>query len=85
MAGKVFNFKQPISNLDFGIRTINMQCNFSISPYNYAPAGHIVTGNLGIIKDKHVRKLLTKGPMSAENKITNWNRNEEICLEAIRS
>ena len=43
-----------------------MSCNCSASPYIYAPPGHIVNRNLGIIKDKHVRKLLTKGPMYRE-------------------
>ena len=83
-ASKVFNFKQATSNLNFEIGTVNMPCNCSTSPYIYAPAGHIVTGNFGIIKDKHVRKLLTKGPTYREQNNINWNRNEEICLEAIR-
>ena len=65
VASKVFNFKQAISNLDFELGTVTMSCNCSTS-YIYAPAGHIVTGNLGIIKDKHVRKLLTKGPTYRE-------------------
>ena len=84
VASKVFNFKQATSNLNFEIGTVNMSCNCSTSPYTYAPAGHIVTGNLGIVKNKHVRKLLTKGPTYREQNNINWNRNEEICLEAIR-
>ena len=45
---------------------MSCNCYSSTSSYIYAPAGHIVTGNLGIIKDKHVRKLLTKGPTYRE-------------------
>ena len=32
------------------------------SSFCYTPAGHIITGNFNIIKDKRLRNLLTKGP-----------------------
>ena len=46
ISGKVFNFRKAVKNLDFSVGTNDMSCNRSISPYNFAPLGHIVTGNL---------------------------------------
>ena len=55
-----------------------MSCKCSISPFVYTPAGHVVTGNLNIVKNKHVRKLLMKGLTYREQK------NEELCIDAVR-
>lgn len=35
-------------NLAFDVGTVKMSCNCSASPYNYVPAGHIVSGDLRI-------------------------------------
>ena len=57
-----------------------MKCNCSVSPYRYTPAGHVVTGNLN---NRHVRKLLMKGPKYREQNNINWRKNEELCFKAI--
>ena len=59
IAGKIFNYKQTIANLDFNKGTNTMQCECNTSPYIYPPAGHVVTGNLNIIRNRH---LHLKGP-----------------------
>ena len=66
IASKIFNFKITLTKLDFDVGTANMSCNCSASPYNYVPAGHIMTGDLNIVKDRQVRKLLIKGPAYRE-------------------
>ena len=43
-----------------------MTCDSDISPYKYEPAGHVVTGNLNIVKNRHLGKLLLT---LTENKI----------------
>ena len=43
-----------------------MTYSCSSSPYTYAPAGHVVTGNLKIITDYALRKLIMKGPSYRE-------------------
>ena len=64
----MFNFKNAIKNLDFDVGTTNniMSCKCITSPFVNTLAGHVVTGNLNIVKNKHVRKLLMKGPTYRE-------------------
>ena len=67
-----YKYKKPtrglISNYnkidsDFNINTSTpTQCDYSTSKFCYEPAGHIVTGNLNVIKDKRIRNLISKGP-----------------------
>jgi len=42
--------------------------------------GHVFTGDLGIIKDRALQKLISKG---RQNSI-NWEFNYEICAEAVK-
>ena len=84
VASRIFNFKKAICNLDFDLGTTGLSCKCNTSPYVYTPAGHVVTGNLNIIRNRHVRKLLSKGPTYREQNDINWKKNEELCVEAIR-
>ena len=45
IAGKIFNYKQAIRELDFDSGT-NKTCNCAHLKYNYIPAGLVVTGEL---------------------------------------
>ena len=83
IASKVFNFKQTLKNLDFEVGTTGSSCQCNGSPYIYVPAGHVVTGNLNIVKNRHIRKLLMKGPSYREQRNINWNKVEILCMEAI--
>ena len=40
------------------------------SPYVYGPAGHVITANLRIIGNKHIHRLLIKGPLYREHMLT---------------
>ena len=51
----IFNFKSVIKCIDFDVGTTYMICNCHSSKYAYAPAGHVVTGNLEIVKDCELR------------------------------
>ena len=57
-----------ISEIDFDIGSGDTVCNCTSSPFMYGPAGHVVTGNLRIVEDKHniIRELLIKGPSFRE-------------------
>ena len=48
------------------------------------PAGHVVTGDLRIVTDRHIRKLLMKGPQFREQNNINWNKNKRLCKEAVK-
>ena len=44
----------------------------------------MITGNLGIIENRKLRKLLTKGPSYREQNNINWETNQKILKKAIR-
>ena len=85
IAGKVFNFKQTIKNLDFEIGTSNLSCECHASDFRYEPVGHVVTGNLGIVENRKLRKLLSKGPSYREQNNINWDTNQKIIKKAVRA
>ena len=57
----IFNYNQVTADPNVN-ETIPESCDCDQSEYKYYPAGHIITGDLSIIKDKELRKLLYKGP-----------------------
>ena len=64
----LFNYNKIVSDLNITTSTPT-QCDCSTSKFCYAPAGHIITGDLGVIKDNRIQKLISKGPkyrLSAE-------------------
>ena len=83
IASRIFNFKEVIKELNFNAGISEVRCNCSLSPYIYKPVGHVVTGNLNIVSNRHVRRLLMKGPKYREQNDINWSKNEELCFKAI--
>ena len=73
-----------MSDIDFSVGSNMMTCECSSSPYVYGPAGHVITGNLRIIGNKHIRRLLIKGPSYREQNYVNWNKVQDLLLDAIR-
>ena len=76
IASKVFNHKKTVSDIDFSVGSNEMSCDCSSSRY---VAGHVVTGNLHIVENRHIRELLVKGPSYREQ-----NNGITIILEAVR-
>ena len=66
IASRVFNQKKVVEKLDFDSGTEDMQCDCSTCKYCYEPAGHVVTGDLSIIRDATLRVLVEKGPSFRE-------------------
>ena len=85
IAGKIFNFKQSIKDLDFETGTKNFSCDCHVSDFKYEPAGHVVTGNLGIVENRKLRKLISKGPSYREQNNINWDTNLKIIKKAVRA
>ena len=44
----------------------NLICDCQDSRFKYGPAGHVLTGNLSIIRNRKLRKLLSIGPSYRE-------------------
>ena len=62
---KIFNYSQEVKNFDMDdfLANINSSnCECSNSPFLDKDHGHIVTGNLDIIKDSKLRFLFEQGP-----------------------
>lgn len=67
-----YKYNKPIRNLIFNYNKVTsdenikescpVSCKCANSKFLYEPAGHIVTGDLSIIKHKYIRNLLGKGP-----------------------
>ena len=51
-----------VEDLDMAAGTAGMDCSCSSSNYKYELCGHVVTGDLSIIKDVKLRNLIKKGP-----------------------
>ena len=80
IAGKIFNNRKVVEDLDMDAGTAGMDCSCSSSNYKYEPCGHVVTGDLSIIKDVKLRNLIKKGPTYREQ---NWRVNVKNCKEAV--
>ena len=39
IAGKIFNFKQSIKDIDFELGTTNLSCDCHVSDFRYEPVG----------------------------------------------
>ena len=60
-----------------------MCCNCSKSKYCYEPAGHVITGDLRIIRDAKLRSIIEKGPSFREQNYIDWNINKNLYKEAV--
>ena len=45
-------------DIDFSMGTSNMTCNCSSPRFLYAPARHVITGNLDIVKNTELHNLI---------------------------
>ena len=83
VASKIFNYKASLQQLDFqGLSHDLPPCNCSDSQFLYAPCGHIVTGDLNIVRNVKLRDLLSKGPKYREPVSYSWHQNFSIIMDA---
>ena len=74
ISGRIFNQKSVLEDLDFDVGTEDMCCDCpTMYAYCYEPAGHVVTGDLTIIRNAKLRALVVKGPSYREQ-----NSNRDI-------
>ena len=63
IASKSFNIAQTLSNLNVSEYLSNLQtCQCKESKFCYEPHGHVITGDLRVIENAKLRKLVAKGP-----------------------
>ena len=64
---KVFNYNQTLSDVNLSKEgNWNQSCDCKSSTFCYEPRGHIITGDLRIVKNRKLRRLLSKGPKYRE-------------------
>ena len=75
IARKIFNYKATVNSLNCHEWTSsNNSCDCKTSIFCDPHHGHIMTGNLQIIKNSRLRSLLTKGPKYREKERINWDK-----------
>jgi hypothetical protein len=57
-------------------------CDCSHSPFQYNPSGHVITGDLNIIRHESLRKVISHGPKFREPQHINWKHNFKIIMNA---
>ena len=84
VASKLFNFSPALSNLNVSEYFSNPQtCQCKESKFCYEPHGHVITGDLRVIENAKLRKLVAKGPKYREPNRVNWRATETMFLESI--
>ena len=58
-------------------------CSCNQSPFLYQPSGHVITGDLRIISNRKLRKLISKGPNFREQNSIYWGLCRKLCFEGI--
>ena len=84
---KILNYTETVNSIDVNDNdtygTGIHSCTCTDSPYCDPQHGHIITGNLQIIQNNKLRKLLTKGPNYREAKAINWDKSREKIVEGL--
>ena len=76
---KILNYKETVLSIDTETIFAPSECNCKDSTFNDPHHQHIVTGDLRIIDNLKLRKLISKGPNYRENHTINYSK----CIQAI--
>ena len=63
--------------------TWDQPCDCARSKFCYEPHGHVITGDLRIVKNRKLRNLLSKGPKYREQNTIDWDLNVNILEKAV--
>ena len=86
VATKIFNYKTSLQQIDFQSLSQNpLPCSCSGSEFRYAPCGHIVTGDLNIVRNDKLRDLLRKGRKYREPVSFSWHQRFDIIMDACKT
>lgn len=83
---KMFNYKKTVQELDvdaFLSDSSILPCSCANSSFKDEHHGHIITGDLRIVENNKLRKLLVKGPKFRESEGICWNKAKESILQGI--
>ena len=74
---KMFNYKETVKEYVQDCE-LKMECNCPSSKFSDKDHGHVVTGDLHIIKNKKLRELFKKGPNYREKKNIYWKKTMSV-------
>ena len=84
---KVFNYKDAVTSALFQEDSLNdllnIECNCRTSEFCDINHGHVITGNLSIVNNLKLRKVLSKGPNYREKRTINFNVAKREILNSI--
>ena len=80
----MFNYKETVNDFKHNDDLKNMQCSCSESTFIDKDHGHVITGDLMIIKNKKLRQLFQKGPNHREKQTMNWKKAQETLREDLK-
>ena len=83
---KIFNHKKTVQEVDidtFLADSSILPCSCADSPFIDRHHGHIITGDLRIVQNNKLRKLLAKGPKYREHEGICWNKARTSITEGI--
>ena len=84
---KIFNFNKFVSTLNvesFLKDNSVLPCHCANSSFSDKHHGHIISGDLRLIRNNKLRKLFSKGPKYRESKALDWNVVENDLIEAVK-
>jgi hypothetical protein len=81
---KIFNYKEALQDIKIEEYPMNpLTCDCSHSPYQYNSSGHLITGDLNIIQDESLRKVISHGPIFREPQHINWKHNFKMIMDVV--
>ena len=86
---KIFNYKKTVESIDINDKitygTNIPYCDCADSPFVDSDHGHIITGDLRLIENNHLRKLLSKGPNYREPKRINFRKCRDVIEQGLQT
>ena len=80
----VFNYNQTLRNINLDdYRNASSPCDCQSSTFRYDPHGHVITGDLRIVRNRKLRRLLEKGPKYRKQNNIDWHLNKELLTKAV--
>ncbi|MCP4052473.1 MAG: hypothetical protein GY739_05270 [Mesoflavibacter sp.] len=75
---KLCNYGRELSKFSTrNLKIFEQKCNCTNSPFNYAPSGHIITGDLSIIGNKDLQRIFSMGTKFREDYGIDWEELEK--------
>ena len=84
IAPKIFNYRNLLEGLNTENITRNLSaCSCKGSEFSYNPAGHIITGDLNIVRISKLRDILFKAPKYRQPRSFTWKQNSKLILDSV--